>query len=65
MLFPRNALASGPQAWFGAEKGLLKVKGGKSENPLDRNLPFAIIPFVECSSPARGFIILGSTLFPR
>jgi hypothetical protein len=26
MLFARNALASGPQAWLGAEKGLFKVK---------------------------------------
>jgi hypothetical protein len=29
MLFPRNVLASGPQAWFGAEKGRLKVGKGK------------------------------------
>jgi hypothetical protein len=29
MLFPGNALTSGPQAWFGAEKGFLKVKVGK------------------------------------
>jgi hypothetical protein len=29
MLFPFNALASGPQAYFGAEKGLLKVKVGQ------------------------------------
>jgi hypothetical protein len=29
MLFPPNALPSGPQACFGAEKGLLKVKVGK------------------------------------
>jgi len=28
MLFPRNALASGPQACFLAEKGVAKVKGG-------------------------------------
>jgi len=28
MLFPRNALASGPQAGFGAEKGLFKEKVG-------------------------------------
>jgi hypothetical protein len=26
MLFPRNALVSGPQAWVGAGKGLFKVK---------------------------------------
>jgi hypothetical protein len=29
MLFARSALASGPQAWFVAKKGLFKVKGGK------------------------------------
>jgi hypothetical protein len=29
MLFPRNALASGPQALLGAEKGFFKVKVGK------------------------------------
>jgi hypothetical protein len=34
MLFPRNALASGPQACFGAEKGLSKVKVGKVKIPL-------------------------------
>jgi hypothetical protein len=28
MLFPRNALASGPQACLGAEKGLSKMKVG-------------------------------------
>jgi hypothetical protein len=31
MLFPCNALASGPQAWLGAEKGLFKVKVGKKK----------------------------------
>jgi hypothetical protein len=36
MLFPRNALASGPQAWLGAEKGLFKVKVDKFESPIDR-----------------------------
>jgi hypothetical protein len=35
MLFPRNALASGPQAFFFAEKGTAKVKWDKSPNPLD------------------------------
>jgi hypothetical protein len=30
MLFARNALASGPQAWLGAEKGFFKVKAGKT-----------------------------------
>jgi hypothetical protein len=35
MLFPRNALASGPQAWLGAEKGLFKVKVGKRAFLLD------------------------------
>jgi hypothetical protein len=30
MLFPRNALASGPQAYFLAEKGIEKVKVGKA-----------------------------------
>jgi hypothetical protein len=29
MLFPGNALPSGPQTCFGAEKGLLGVKVGK------------------------------------
>jgi hypothetical protein len=31
MLFARNALASGPQAWFGAEKRLFKVMMGKEK----------------------------------
>jgi hypothetical protein len=34
MLFPRNPAkggTSGPQAWFGAEKGLLKMKVGKNK----------------------------------
>jgi len=35
MLFPRNALASGPQAWLGAEKGLFKVKVGKAKKDFD------------------------------
>jgi hypothetical protein len=35
MLFPRNALASGPQACFGAQKGLPKVKVGKLFLTLD------------------------------
>jgi hypothetical protein len=39
MLFPRNALASGPQAWLGAEKGLFKVKVAS----LDTQLPFSYI----------------------
>ncbi|HXZ38579.1 MAG TPA: hypothetical protein VEL68_21295, partial [Thermodesulfobacteriota bacterium] len=34
MLFPRNALASGPQACFLAEKRLAKVKVGKDKNHL-------------------------------
>jgi hypothetical protein len=29
MLFPRNALASGPQAWSLTEKEITKVKVGK------------------------------------
>jgi hypothetical protein len=29
MFFPRSALASGPQACFGAKKGVTKVKLGK------------------------------------
>jgi hypothetical protein len=36
MLFPRNALASGPQAWLEAEKGLFKVKVGKHKVPSPR-----------------------------
>jgi hypothetical protein len=39
MLFPRNALVSGPQACFFAEKTIAKVKMGKS-SPL---LPTGII----------------------
>jgi hypothetical protein len=38
MLFPHNPAkggTSGPQAWFGAEKGLFKVKAGKSQISLD------------------------------
>jgi hypothetical protein len=42
MLFARTALASGPQAWFGAEKGFLKVKVGKPlsllTSPRDLNI---------------------------
>jgi hypothetical protein len=34
MLFPRNALASGPQACFLAEKEIAKVKVGKSKTLL-------------------------------
>jgi hypothetical protein len=30
MLFPRNALASGPQACFSEEKGMAKVMGCKN-----------------------------------
>jgi hypothetical protein len=37
MLFPGNALASGPQAWFRAEKGLFKVKVGKCNFSIDPN----------------------------
>jgi hypothetical protein len=36
MLFPGNALASGPQAWLGAEKELFKVKVGKLGKSLDK-----------------------------
>jgi hypothetical protein len=39
MLFPRNALASGPQAWLGAEKGVFKVKVGKDN---DLELSFSV-----------------------
>jgi hypothetical protein len=35
MLFPRNALTSGPQACFFAQKGAVKVKVGKEENLVD------------------------------
>jgi hypothetical protein len=44
MLFPRNALASGPQAWLGAEKGLFKVKVGKRQIPVDPLLFFYYNP---------------------
>jgi hypothetical protein len=37
MLFPRNALASGPQACFLAEKRLAKVKVGKFGKGIDKN----------------------------
>jgi hypothetical protein len=33
MLFPRNALASGPQACFFAEKAIAKVKVGNDNDP--------------------------------
>jgi hypothetical protein len=36
MLFPRNALVSGTQAWLGAEKGLFKVKVDNREWGLDK-----------------------------
>jgi hypothetical protein len=39
MLFPRNALASQPQAHFFAEKAIAKVKGGKAKFPVAK--PFA------------------------
>jgi hypothetical protein len=35
MLFPRNTLASGPQACFAAEKKIAKVKMGKGTSPFD------------------------------
>jgi hypothetical protein len=35
MLFPRNALASGPQACFLAGKRIAKVKVGKQEEYID------------------------------
>jgi len=38
MLFARNALPSGPQACFFAEKGTAKV-GGKGANSLDQQYP--------------------------
>jgi hypothetical protein len=48
MLFPRNALASGPQAWLGAEKGLFKVKVGNPLFPIDYGFPkeyfLAVVP---------------------
>jgi hypothetical protein len=34
MFFPRNALASGPQACFSAGKRIAKVKVGKTKEPL-------------------------------
>jgi len=39
MLFARNALAPGPQAFFPIRKRVAKVKGGKEIFPLD--YPFA------------------------
>jgi hypothetical protein len=35
MLFARNTLASGPQACFGAEKGVIQLKVGKLKNDID------------------------------
>jgi hypothetical protein len=35
MLFPRNALASGPQAYLLAEKKTVKVKAGKLSASID------------------------------
>jgi len=35
MLFPRNALASGPQAYFSGEKGSGKVRGDKRKIAID------------------------------
>jgi hypothetical protein len=40
MLFARNALAYGPQAWFGAEKGVFKVKVDKNNYSVDKRSPF-------------------------
>jgi hypothetical protein len=36
MLFPRNALPSGPQACFFAEKGTAKVRGARFTNTLTK-----------------------------
>jgi hypothetical protein len=38
MLFPRNALPSGPQACFLAEKRIAKIKGGKLYKRLDKRV---------------------------
>jgi hypothetical protein len=44
MLFPRNALASGPQACFSAEKGIAKVKVGTDQKISCLAIhPFAIL----------------------
>jgi hypothetical protein len=44
MLFPPNALASGPRACFLAEKRLTKVKVSKEEGILEKgHLP--VLPF--------------------
>jgi hypothetical protein len=45
MLFARNPAkggTSGPQAWFGAEKGLFKVKVGKRGILIDWSFSFGI-----------------------
>jgi hypothetical protein len=42
MLFPRNALAPGPQACFLSEKRIAKVKVGKAKIPLDTQFPFFV-----------------------
>jgi hypothetical protein len=42
MLFPRNALASGPQACFLAGKGITKVKVERSTNFLLKHPECAI-----------------------
>jgi hypothetical protein len=41
MLFPRNGLASGPQACFFTEKN--KREGGKLGNPVDTLSPILLI----------------------
>jgi hypothetical protein len=53
MLFPGNPAkggTSGPQAWFGAEKGLFKVKVDKPLRGLANSAGFRIIDKV-----SRGF----------
>jgi uncharacterized protein YceK len=42
MLFPSNALASRPQAWFWAEKKSSETKGGKVIKILDLPASFLI-----------------------
>jgi hypothetical protein len=55
MLFPRNALAPGPQACFFAKKVIAKVKVGKEFFVLDKSLflpYFSLIVSLLCSDYA-------------
>jgi len=51
MLFSRNALASGPQACFLAEKRLAKVKVGKLADWLDISPQFVSIRLAKRTLP--------------